>query len=72
MNQGNDRGVRTLVLDRNTTLRLSDGEYDVLRAYANLFCRGDLKRAAVELAQRKQRQQKGTPLRGNKPISNNR
>ncbi len=64
--------MKTIQVDRSTTTQLSEEDYAVLRAYANLFCNGDLKRATVELAQRKQRMQKGTPPRGNKPISHNR
>lgn len=61
--------MKTIVLDRSTTLHLSADDYAVILAYANLFCNGDVKRAAVELARKKQRARPDSPERPNKSIS---
>ncbi len=41
----------------HTEIQLSDEQYEVVQAYANLFCEGNLTRAVFELARRSQRRE---------------
>lgn len=44
--------MKRIDLDTGTTLVLTDEQYALARAYANLFCGGDLRKAVVELARK--------------------